>query len=130
MNYLMIQNPGVAPVEGYTLLGLSTTRDCGVDGTTGQFGSGAKHAINILLRAGLKLFVYCGKTRLEFTTREDEIGDGLTKKTIQRVVCKMGGTSNKTLDMGWCLDFGASAHCPIVLFCSWVRWSLARMYRS
>jgi len=105
--FLMIQNPGVAPVEGYTLLGVSTTRGCGVAGTIGQFGSGAKHAINTLLRAGLKLLIYCGKTRLEFTTREDSVNDGLVTKPIKRVVCKLGGTSSKTLDMGWCLDFGA-----------------------
>jgi len=105
--YLLVQNPGVAPVEGYTLLGVSTTRDCGVAGTIGQFGSGAKHAINTLLRSGLRLLIYCGKTRLEFTTREDRINDGLVTKNIKRVVCKLGGTSSKTLDMGWCLDFGA-----------------------
>ena len=69
--YLLIQNPGIAPVEGYTLLGVSTTRNCGVAGTIGQFGSGAKHAINTLLRAGLRLLIYCGKTRLEFTTRDE-----------------------------------------------------------
>lgn len=105
--FLCIQNPGVAPIEGFTLLGVSTTRDCGVAGTIGQFGSGAKHAINTLLRAGLKLLIYCGKTRLEFATREETIRDGLVTKNIKRVVCKLGGTSNKTLDMGWCLDFGA-----------------------
>jgi hypothetical protein len=105
--FLLIQNPGVAPVEGYTLLGVSTTRNCGMAGTIGQFGSGAKHAINTLLRAGLKLLIYCGKTRLEFTTREDSVNDGLVIKPIKRVVCKLGGTSSKTLDMGWCLDFGA-----------------------
>ena len=105
--FLLVQNPGVAPVEGFTLLGVSTTRDCGVAGTIGQFGSGAKHAINTLLRAGLKLLIYCGKTRLEFATREETIRDGLVTKSIKRVICKLGGTSSKTLDMGWCLDFGA-----------------------
>jgi len=105
--YLLIQNPGVAPVEGYTLLGVSTTRNCGVAGTIGQFGSGAKYAINTLLRAGLKLLIYCGKTRLEFTTRDDMMDDGLVKKSIKRVVCRLGGTSTRTIDMGWCLDFGA-----------------------
>ena len=105
--YLLVQNPGAAPVEGYTLLGVSTTRNCGVAGTIGQFGSGAKHAINTLLRAGLKLLIYCGKTRLEFTTRDESVNDGLVTKPIKRVVCKLGGTSSKTLDMGWCLDFGA-----------------------
>ena len=103
--YLLIQNHGVAPVEGYTLLGVSTSR--GVAGTIGQFGSGAKHAINTLLRAGLKLVIYCGKTKLEFTTRQEVIDDGLVQKPIERVICKMGGTRTKTLDMGWCLDFGA-----------------------
>ena len=53
--FLLVQNPGVAPVEGFTLLGVSTTRDCGVEGAIGQFGSGNKHAINVLLRAGLKV---------------------------------------------------------------------------
>ncbi len=105
--FLCIQNPGVAPVEGFTLLGVSTTRDCGVEGAIGQFGSGNKHAINVLLRAGLKVFVYCGKTRLDFQTRDDEIDDGLIRKPVKRVVCKLGGTSTRTIDLGWVLDFGA-----------------------
>jgi hypothetical protein len=103
--YLLIQNPGVAPVEGFTLLGVSTTRDCGVAGTIGQFGSGAKLAINTLLRAGLKLYIYCGKTKLEFATRDDVIDDGLVEKPVKRVTCKTG--TNKPADTGWVLDFGA-----------------------
>ena len=106
MSFLLIQNPGIAPIEGFTLLGVSTTRDCGVEGTIGQFGSGSKLGLNALLRAGLKVIVYCGKTRLDFQTREEEIDDGLTRKTIKRVVCKMGGTSTRTLDLGFCLDYG------------------------
>ncbi len=105
--HLLIQNPGVAPVEGFTLLGVSTTRGCGVEGAIGQFGSGNKHAINVLLRAGLKVVAYCGKTRLDFQTRDDEIDDGLVRKPVKRVVCKMGGTSTRTIDLGWVLDFGA-----------------------
>jgi len=104
---LLIQNPGVAPVEGYTLLGVSTSRGCGVEGVIGQFGSGAKHAINVLLRAGISVIIYCGKTRLEFITRDEPIDDGLVQKTVTRVVCKMGGTSTRTIDLGWVLDFGA-----------------------
>ena len=105
--HLLIQNPGVAPVEGFTLLGVSTTRGCGVEGAIGQFGSGNKHAINVLLRAGLKVVAYCGKTRLDFQTRDDEIDDGLTRKPVKRVMCKLGGTSTRTIDLGWVLDFGA-----------------------
>jgi len=105
--FLLVQNPGVAPTEGFTLLGVSTTRGCGVEGTIGQFGSGTKHAINVLLRAGLKVTVYCGKTRMEFLTREDRVNDGLGVKTIKRVYVQFGGTSTKKVDLGWVLDFGA-----------------------
>ncbi len=107
MQYLMIQNPGEAPVEGYTILGLSTTRDSGVKGTIGQFGSGSKHAINVLLRAGLDFFIYCGKTRLRFFTETRTVNDGLVEKSIKYVMCEFGGTSTKTIDCGWCLDFGS-----------------------
>lgn len=107
MNYLLIQNLGVAPIEGYTLLGMSTTRDCGVKGAIGQFGSGSKHAINVLLRAKLKFWIYCGKTRLEFYTKTEEIDDGLTNKSVEKVICRVTGTCNRTIDCGWVLDFGS-----------------------
>jgi len=104
---LMIQNPGEAPTEGFTLLGVSTTRDCGVDGVIGQFGSGTKHAVNVLLRAGLRVIVYCGRTRMEFMTREDIVNDGLVTKSVHRVYVQFSGTSTKKVDLGWVLDFGA-----------------------
>ena len=107
MSFLLIQNPGEAPVEGFCLLGVSTTRDCGVDGAIGQFGSGGKHAINVLLRAGLQVVVYCGKTKMEFKTRDDQVSDGLVTKTVQRVFVQFSGTSTKKVDLGWVLDFGA-----------------------
>ncbi len=103
---LLIQNPGESPVEGFCLLGVSTTRGCGVDGVIGCFGSGAKFAINVLLRAGLKVIVYSGRTRMEFLTRDDQVNDGLTTKTVQRVYVQFSGTSTKKVDLGWVLDFG------------------------
>lgn len=104
---LLIQNPGEAPTEGFTLLGVSTTRNCGVEGTIGQFGSGTKHAINVLLRAGLQVVVYSGRTRMEFKTREDQVSDGLVDQSVQRVYVQFSGTSTKKVDLGWVLDFGA-----------------------
>lgn len=104
---LMVQNPGESPVEGFMLLGVSTTRDCGVEGAIGQFGSGAKFAISVLLRANLSVVVYSGKTRMEFKTREDVVNDGLITKSVQRVYVQFGGTSKKKVDLGWVLDFGA-----------------------
>jgi len=108
--YLLIQNKGEAPVEGYTVLGFSSTRNCGVEGTIGQFGSGAKHAINLCLRHGLAVWVYCGKTRLEFNLEKEMIHDGtfnggepnLTK--VYHVAYRKNGGAPKRA--GWVLDFG------------------------
>ena len=105
--YLLVQNPGVAPVEGYTLLGVSTTRNCGVSGTIGQFGSRAKHATTPVHLRGTETLDLLWQDETGVPTRKDTVNDGLVTKPIKRVVCKLGGTSTKTLDMGWCLDFGA-----------------------
>src|SRR4030042_5673784 len=48
---LLIQNPGVAPVEAYTLLGASGSR--GNRNVNGQFGTGNKLGITAILRRGL-----------------------------------------------------------------------------
>jgi hypothetical protein len=106
MNYLMIQNAGVAPTEAFTLLGLSMTDGCGVRGAIGQFGSGNKLAINLLLRLGVEFHIYCGKTRLEFFTQAETISDGISSKTVKHVMCKFSGTSSKTINCGWTLDWG------------------------
>lgn len=98
---LMIQNKGVAPTEAYTLLGYSTARDSGVDGTIGQFGTGAKHGICVLLRAGIDVRVYCGTDRLIFGTREDNVNG----KPVTRVTVTVNKRKPKDLD--WILDFGA-----------------------
>ncbi len=103
--YLLIQNQGEAPIEGYTVLGYSSTRNCGVDGAIGQFGSGAKHAVNLCLRNGLSVWVYCGKTRLEFALEEETVNDGLRDDTIYHVTYRKN--SNETSRRaGWVLDFG------------------------
>ncbi len=106
MNYLMIQNAGVAPTEAFTLLGMSMTEGCGVRGAIGQFGSGNKLAINLLLRLGIKVYIYCGLTRLEFFTVAETISDGISQKEVHHVKCKFGGTSSKTIDCGWTLAWG------------------------
>jgi len=108
MNYLMIQNKGVAPVEAFTMLGDSGTRDCGVEGAIGQFGSGSKHGINMLLRKGIDFRVYTGHTRLEFSWDRKMVKDanGKMRETFP-VKCKLSGDKTKTIDCGWTLDFGA-----------------------
>lgn len=103
--YLLIQNHGEAPVEGYTVLGYSSTRNCGVDGAIGQFGSGAKHAVNLCLRNGLAVWIYCGKTRLEFALEKETINDGLRDDDVFHVKYRKGNSKTWT-KAGWVLDFG------------------------
>ena len=103
--YLLIQNKGEAPIEGYTVLGYSSTRNCGVDGVIGQFGSGAKHAVNLCLRHGLAVWVYCGKTRLEFALDKEVVNDGLSDETVHHVVYRKN-SSGTYKRAGWILDFG------------------------
>lgn len=99
MQMLCIQNAGTAPVEAFTLLGYSTAR--GNDKAIGQFGSGSKHGVCVLLRAGIDLKIYCGTESLTFGTREDVVGG----RSVKRVTVKVG--TRKPRDLDWVLDFGA-----------------------
>lgn len=104
MAQLLIQNKGVAPEEAFTLLGASGSR--GEDSLIGQFGSGAKLAITTLLRAGKKVVIYCGLTRMEFKTKTIEINDGLSVRQERQVFVQFGGTSKRKQDLGWVIGFG------------------------
>lgn len=100
----MIQNVGVAPIEAYTLLGASLSRDN--ETLIGQFGSGSKLAIATLLRRGLKVTIYCGLTRLDFKTKTIEVSDGVTSKLEKQIYVQFGGTSTRKQDLGWTLGMG------------------------
>lgn len=104
MTQLIIQNKGVAPEEAFTLLGASGSRS--ENDLIGQFGSGAKLAITTLLRAGKRVVVYCGKTRMEFKTKTIEINDGISPRQERQVFIQFGGTSKRKQDLGWVLGFG------------------------
>ena len=96
--YLMIQNKGIAPVEAFTLLGASTSR-----GTSniGQFGTGTKHAINLLLRERIDFRVYSGTDKIDFTSVDSDFKG----KTVTKVTYSLNG--RKPRDTGWTLDWGA-----------------------
>jgi len=63
--FILIENPGVAAVESFTLLGASNK--VGSD-AIGQFGSGTKFGVLTLLRRGLRPIIYSGNLRIEFGT--------------------------------------------------------------
>lgn len=110
--YLKIENPGIAPAEGFTVLGASTKRGDNLPGTIGQFGSGNKHGIGVCLRGGLTPVVFCGNLRLDFDTITDDMSSDVGKHEYNRVQVKYSGkdetsgrTRNKTENL-WSLDFG------------------------
>lgn len=92
--YLKIENPGVCPTEGFILLGATSKRLADNDSpyTIGQFGSGNKHALNVLLRAKLYPVVFCGNHKLEFGTKPGRMKALEGETGYNRVVVKHGGT--------------------------------------
>lgn len=89
MQFLMIQNPGVCPVDGIIMLGVSTTR--GSQGTIGQFGSGSTHATLHLLREEIPPTIFCGLTRLDFEKEKAKLNDGLVEKEYGKVLVRVSG---------------------------------------
>jgi hypothetical protein len=111
--YLKIENPGVCPQEGFTVLGVSLADTSTHEGVIGQFGSGNKHAVAVLLRHALAPVVFAGTLRLEFSTRPQTVADSQASKEFARVVVKYGGSDqttgasrSSTEDLGFVLDYG------------------------
>jgi len=95
----MIENSGVCPPEGFTMLGVSSKRgDCDA---IGQFGSGNKHGINILLRGGIQFRIFCGVNELEFETKPAKMGNHIYNEVWYRFG---GGRKNK---LSWALEYGS-----------------------
>lgn len=111
-SYLLIENIGVAPIEGLTIFGASMTRTYGNADTIGQFGSGSKHAISLLMRNDINPIIYCGSLRLEFYPKYKTIKDDLNELTIRRVCVKMtgkdadGAQTKREEELGWALEHG------------------------
>jgi hypothetical protein len=107
--FLMIQNPGVAPSEAFTLLGASTKRGHANTNMIGKFGTGNKQAIGVCLRHELSPVVYAGNLRMEFLTREQKVKDS----TFNRVMVKFSGkdidgsSRTSTEDLGYVLEHGS-----------------------
>jgi hypothetical protein len=105
--YLYIINPGEAPVEALTILGITSTRYKSDDLYIGQFGSGAKHAIALLLRMGINPIIYCGLAKLEFFTTLTTVKDRDYRQVNYKISGKLGGkTVNRTEKLSFVLDFG------------------------
>lgn len=111
--YLKIENVGLCPPEGFTVLGVSLADTSNHEGVIGTFGSGSKHGVAVLLRNQLEPVVFSGTLKLEFSTRPQTVSDCQASKDFGRVVVKYGGTDpltgasrSSTEDLGFVLDYG------------------------
>ena len=111
--YLKIENVGVCPQEGFTVLGVSLADTSTHEGVIGTFGSGSKHGVAVCLRNELAPIVFAGTLKMEFSTRPQIVEDGQASKEFGRVVVKFGGTDpmtganrSSTEDLGFVLDYG------------------------
>jgi hypothetical protein len=113
MQYLMIENPGVAPVEGYTLFGGTTKRESTDKRIIGTFGSGNKHGVAVALRHSVPPTIFCGNQKMSFYTKPVTIKGVGGSADLQRICVKFGGkdvagkatTADKELDQT--LEYGA-----------------------
>jgi hypothetical protein len=96
--WLMIENDGVAPIESFTVLGVSSAR--GKSSKIGQFGSGAKHAVLVLIRHGLYPTIYFGKDKMEFLTKPKSMGS----VEFHQVGYSLNGGAVK--ELSWSTEFG------------------------
>jgi hypothetical protein len=104
--YLMIRNPGVADYRGFCLIGASTSRT--TEATIGQFGSGSKLSIALLLRNNIRPVIFTGNLKMEFFSKPETMNG----QTFNRVCLKFGGkdvdgtSKTTTEEQGFCLEWG------------------------
>ena len=103
--YLMVENPGVAPESAFTLLGASTKREDDTGKIIGKFGTGNKHFVTSCLRAGLYPVAFRGTDREEFNYVQREEDTGMGKKIQNIVTVKLN--QKKPRDLGFVLEHGS-----------------------
>jgi len=99
LSYLMIENPGEAPVAGLLLFG-ATTKDPNNTKTIGMFGSGTKHAVIVCLRRKMDVVIFSGTTKLAFSTRPQQVGDTNHEEVMVSVNGKSPQSTGATLAFG------------------------------
>lgn len=92
---LIFQNPGIIPEDAITTMGVHAKIN---DNPIGQFGTGAKYAIAIVLRNGGKFTIWKGKKKLEFGLLDSKIR-GKDFRIVTMNGRKLGFTDH--LGMNW-----------------------------
>jgi hypothetical protein len=105
--YLLIENPGICPSEGFTILGATTKKDSKNAKTIGMFGSGNKHSVATLLRNEISPIIFTDNLRLEFTTQNIEMSSDLATTEFKQVVVEYSGSKEGREKLGFVLDYGS-----------------------
>lgn len=93
--FLKIENPGTCDSKSFVILGASFSDSMlsqeRRELLIGNFGSGCKNSICVLLRNKLAPIVFCSSLKMEFSTEEVEIREGKIAKNISQVQVKYSG---------------------------------------
>lgn len=100
MHYLMIENPGEAPIEGLLLQGATTKDPTRNDQVIGMFGSGTKYAVLALLRGSVYPIITTGLRKLEWDLRPLMIGTVEHKEVFVRVDSRASRPTGSVLNSG------------------------------
>lgn len=101
MLYLKISSPGITDHRCLTVLGVTTSR--GDNKKIGEFGSGVKNSLALLLRKGTKPVIFSGNLKMEFFSVPEEIQGEM----FNRVKVRYSGPKNLTEDLGFTTEWGA-----------------------
>ena len=108
MQYLMIKNPGCAPIEGYTMFGATTKRDSTDPRIIGTFGSGNKHGIALAIRQLVPPIIFTGDTRIEFYSKPLRVQGVAGESFSQQLCVKLtNGEESTTKELNHTLEYGA-----------------------
>lgn len=114
--YLKIENIGICPPECFTTLGVGFADTC-VDPSKrdliiGQFASGLKNSMCVLLRNNLSPIVFTSNLKMDFSTQTATIKDELNTKNFEKIIVKYSGkdvdgkTKSNTEVLSMTTDFG------------------------
>lgn len=119
--FLMIANPGVAPIECLTTFGVSLTKEDASANSIGQFGSGSKFSIPLLIRNGIPPVITIGQKKVNVFCKEKVIDDGLVKKAFKFVCYKSEiigqHLSSETIETNSVLEFGIHDWTDVSMAC-------------
>lgn len=96
--FLLIENRNECPIEGFTILGLSTARDN--EESIGQFGSGNKHGLNVCIRANITPRIFSGVREFQFYANPKV----LNGKPYQQIAYRIDGGAE--VELSQCTAFG------------------------